>query len=104
MKLRRLARMTVSELLGRSRQEALKRLERAGWATPSPLRADVSLAEVAGGGSSAFLPRGGRSPPPAPSSPDAGPPRTKTSCARLNRSLSSASISSGTGIFPSVIR
>src|SRR5262252_7060621 len=34
MKLRRLARMTVSELL-----------ERAGWATPSALRADVSLAK-----------------------------------------------------------
>src|SRR5215467_1397880 len=56
MKLRRLVRMTVSELLGRSRQEALKRLERAGWATPSPLRADVSLAKWQAAAPARFFP------------------------------------------------
>jgi hypothetical protein len=43
MRLRRLTRMGVSELAGRSRQEALKRLERAGWATRSSRRLEVSL-------------------------------------------------------------
>lgn len=45
MRLRRLARMRVSELAGRSRQEALKRLERAGWATLPAPRLEVSLAD-----------------------------------------------------------
>jgi Heparinase II/III-like protein/Heparinase II/III N-terminus len=56
MKLRRLARMTVSELLGRSRQEALKRLERAGWATPSALRADLSLVKWQAAAPARFFP------------------------------------------------
>ena len=37
--------MGVGELAGRSRQEALKRLERAGWATGPALRLEVSLAD-----------------------------------------------------------
>jgi|RhiMethySRZTD1v2_1073278.scaffolds.fasta_scaffold09220_6 hypothetical protein len=44
MKLRRLARMGVRELAGRSRQEALKWLERAGWA-PRPSHRLVLLAD-----------------------------------------------------------
>src|SRR5215470_596370 len=48
MKLRRLARMTIGEVLGRSRQEARKRLERARWSKSPVLRArDVSLANWA---------------------------------------------------------
>src|SRR5205807_9656842 len=45
VRLRRLLRMGVGELAGRSRQEALKRLERAGWATGPALRLEVSLAD-----------------------------------------------------------
>jgi hypothetical protein len=37
--------MGVRELAGRSRQEALKRLERAGWATRPARRPEVSLAD-----------------------------------------------------------
>jgi hypothetical protein len=37
--------MGVSELAGRSRQEALKRLERAGWTTRSSRRLEVPLAD-----------------------------------------------------------
>jgi hypothetical protein len=37
--------MSISELVGRSRQEALKRLERAGWATLSAPRLEMSLAD-----------------------------------------------------------
>jgi heparinase II/III-like protein len=36
--------MGIRELAGRSRQEAMKRLERAGWATPPAPRLEVSLA------------------------------------------------------------
>src|SRR5215472_736202 len=56
MKLRRLTRMTVTELLGRSRQEALKRLERAGRATPSALQAEVSLAKWQAAAPARFFP------------------------------------------------
>jgi len=45
MRLRRLARMSVSELAGRSRQEALKRLERAGWAARPAPPLEVSFAD-----------------------------------------------------------
>ena len=43
MRLRRLVRMGVSELAERSRQEALKRLERAGWAPRVTPRLEESL-------------------------------------------------------------
>jgi len=45
MRFRRLARMRISELAERSRQEALKRLERTGWATLPGSRLKVSLAD-----------------------------------------------------------
>jgi len=48
--------MTVSELLERSRQEGLKRLERAGWATPSAIRTDVSLATWQAAAPARFFP------------------------------------------------
>ena len=45
MKLRRLMRMGPYELMERSRQEALKRLERSGWVTRPAPRLEVSLAD-----------------------------------------------------------
>jgi len=56
MRLRRLARMTVSELAGRSRQEALKRLERAGWAAPSAPGQRMSLADWRAAAPGRFFP------------------------------------------------
>jgi hypothetical protein len=104
MKLRRLARMTVSELLGRSQQEALKRLERAGWATPSAPRADCVAGDVADGGSSDVSSGGAAGRRPLHPRRTLARGGTKDYHALGEQISSSASISSGTGIFPSVIR
>jgi heparinase II/III-like protein len=55
MRLRRLARMGARELAERSRQEARKRLERAGWATRPVPRLDVSLSDWRAAASARFF-------------------------------------------------